>query len=72
MNIDKLLNITYKNLTVEQKQYLNRTLITLFNLNRTFNKNKRLNIDYVYKKMFNKIKKIYKHIHRIYVYLHEL
>lgn len=72
MNIDKLLNITYKNLTVEQKQYLNRTLIPLFNLNRTFNKNKRLNIDYVYKKMFNKIKKIYKHIHRIYVYLHEL
>ena len=62
MNIDKLLNITYKNLTVEQKQYLNRT----------FNKNKRLNIDYVYKKMFNKIKKIYKHIHRMYVYLHEL
>lgn len=50
MNIDKLLNITYKNLTVEQKQYLNRTLIPLFNLNRTFNKNKRLNIDYVYKK----------------------
>ena len=72
MNIDKLLNITYKNLTVEQKQYLNRTLIPLFNLNRTFNKNKRLNIDYVYKKMFNKIKKIYKHIHRMYVYLHEL
>ena len=72
MNIDKLLNITYKNLTVEQKQYLNRTLISLFNLNRTFNKNKRLNIDYVYKKMFNKIKKNYKHIHRMYVYLHEL
>lgn len=72
MNIDKLLNITYKNLAVEQKQYLNRTLIPLFNLNRTFNKNKRLNIDYVYKKMFNKIKKIYKHIHRMYVYLHEL
>ena len=72
MNIDKLLNITYKNLTVEQKQYLNRTLIPLFNLNRTYNKNKRLNIDYVYKKMFNKIKKIYKHIHRMYVYLHEL
>ena len=72
MNIDKLLNITYNNLIKEQKQYLNRTLIPLFKLNRTFNKNKRLNIDYIYKKMFNKIKKIYKHIHRMYVYLHEL
>lgn len=71
-NIDKVLHYIYDNISEDQTQYLNNSVIPLFKVHKTFDRKKRLNINYIFKKMFNKLNKIYKHIHRMYIYLHTL